>query len=40
MNIIFPMAGMGTRLSKHGYKDPKPLIKILDKMLLNQTAVI
>ena len=34
MNIIFPMAGLGTRLSKSGYKDPKPLVKILDKMLI------
>jgi len=34
MNILFPMAGLGTRLSKSGYKSPKPLVKILDKMLI------
>ena len=34
MNIIFPMAGLGTRLSKSGYTDPKPLVKILDKTLI------
>ena len=33
MNIVFPMAGLGTRLSKSGHKSPKPLVKILDKTL-------
>lgn len=28
------MAGLGTRLSKSGYKTPKPLVKILDKTLI------
>jgi len=34
MNILFPMAGLGTRLSKNVYKNPKPLVKILDKMII------
>lgn len=29
-----PMAGMGSRFAERGYKDPKPLIKILDKTIL------
>lgn len=28
MNIVIPMAGAGSRFSKEGYKDPKPLITI------------
>nr|WP_255536877.1 glycosyltransferase family 2 protein [Polynucleobacter sp. 86C-FISCH] len=28
MNIIVPMAGAGSRFSKAGYRDPKPLISI------------
>lgn len=30
INIVIPMAGAGSRFSKAGYKDPKPLIKIVD----------
>lgn len=29
LNIIIPMAGLGSRYSKVGYKVPKPLVKIL-----------
>lgn len=28
LNIVIPMAGAGSRFSKKGYKDPKPLIPI------------
>lgn len=28
LNIVIPMAGAGTRFSKSGYKDPKPLIPV------------
>lgn len=28
LNIVIPMAGAGSRFSKEGYKDPKPLIQI------------
>ena len=28
LNIVVPMAGAGSRFSKAGYKDPKPLIKV------------
>lgn len=34
MNIIIPLGGLGSRFSKIGYKDPKPLIKIYNKYLL------
>ena len=29
INIVIPMAGLGSRFSKAGYKDPKPLIPVL-----------
>lgn len=29
LNIVVPMAGHGSRFSKAGYKDPKPLIPVL-----------
>lgn len=28
LNIVIPMAGLGSRFSKVGYKDPKPLISV------------
>lgn len=31
IHLIMPMAGAGSRFSKDGYREPKPLIKILDK---------
>jgi NDP-sugar pyrophosphorylase family protein len=34
MKIIIPMAGMGTRFLEAGYKDPKPLIKVNGKMVI------
>jgi dTDP-glucose pyrophosphorylase len=34
MNIIIPLGGKGERFVKEGYKDPKPLIKVLDKEIL------
>ena len=34
MQIIVPAAGSGTRFAKLGYKDPKPLIKVLNKPLI------
>ena len=34
MNIIVPMAGLGVRFVQRGYKDPKPLIQINGKRIL------
>ena len=34
MNIIIPLGGKGIRFSKNGYKEPKPLIKIFDKYMI------
>ena len=27
MNILFPIAGLGTRFKKNGYMDPKQFVK-------------
>lgn len=34
MNIIIPLGGKGERFSKNGYTDPKPLIKIFNKCMI------
>jgi NDP-sugar pyrophosphorylase family protein len=34
MNIIIPMGGIGSRFSTHGYRLPKPLIKIASRPML------
>jgi len=34
MNIIIPLGGKGERFSKNGYKNPKPLISIFDKCMI------
>lgn len=34
LNIIIPMAGAGTRFFKNGITTPKPLIKVLEKTLI------
>ena len=34
MNILIPMAGLGTRFLNAGYKNPKPLIKFLNKTMI------
>jgi HAD superfamily hydrolase (TIGR01509 family) len=34
MNIIIPLGGKGVRFSKNGYKEPKPLIPIFDKCII------
>ena len=34
MNIVFPMAGLGSRFSSQGYDIPKPLIKVLGKTIV------
>lgn len=34
MKVIIPMAGMGDRFIQKGYKDPKPLIKVGDKRII------
>jgi NDP-sugar pyrophosphorylase family protein len=34
MNIIIPLGGKGERFSKNGYTLPKPLIRILDKTMI------
>jgi dTDP-glucose pyrophosphorylase len=34
LNIVIPMAGAGSRFSKAGYKDPKPLIPVFGKPMI------
>uniref|UniRef100_A0A6C0ARX2 CHK kinase-like domain-containing protein n=1 Tax=viral metagenome TaxID=1070528 RepID=A0A6C0ARX2_9ZZZZ len=34
MNIIIPLGGKGERFSKNGYKQPKPLIPIFEKCMI------
>jgi HAD superfamily hydrolase (TIGR01509 family) len=34
MNIIIPIGGKGERFSKQGYNEPKPLISIMDKLMI------
>jgi dTDP-glucose pyrophosphorylase len=34
LNIVIPMAGHGSRFSKAGYTDPKPLIPVLGKPMI------
>ncbi len=38
MNIIIPMAGLGSRFLKNGIETPKPLIKVDDKTLIEHSA--
>lgn len=33
-SLVVPMAGLGSRFQKEGYKDPKPLIKVDDKIMV------
>ena len=34
MKIVIPMAGTGNRFVERGYKDPKPLIKVDGKRII------
>ena len=34
MKVLIPMAGRGDRFVDKGYKDPKPLIKVNGKMII------
>ncbi|WP_456310196.1 glycosyltransferase family 2 protein [Serratia proteamaculans] len=34
INIVIPMAGRGSRFASAGYSDPKPLIKLADKRMI------
>lgn len=34
LNIVIPMAGRGSRFAKEGYIDPKPLIKLKNKRMI------
>jgi dTDP-glucose pyrophosphorylase len=38
INILIPMAGAGTRFSQAGYLDPKPLIKIKGKPMIQKVV--
>ena len=38
MNILIPMAGLGTRFTNEGIKTPKPLIKVNDKTLIEHSV--
>ena len=35
MNIIIPLGGKGERFSRNGYKEPKPLVPIFEKKMIN-----
>ena len=37
MNIVIPMAGLGSRFAKVGIQEPKPLIKVLGKTLIEHS---
>ena len=34
VNILIPMAGLGSRFANAGYQDPKPLINVLDEPMI------
>lgn len=34
LNVVIPMAGNGSRFAKAGYKDPKPLIRVFGKPMI------
>ncbi|WP_246579889.1 NTP transferase domain-containing protein [Candidatus Sodalis endolongispinus] len=34
LNIVIPMAGRGSRFSLAGFTDPKPLVKLNDKRMI------
>ncbi len=36
MNILIPMAGAGSRFKKAGYKNPKPLIDVDGKAMIER----
>lgn len=36
INIVIPMAGLGSRFSKEGYKKPKPFIDVLGKPMIER----
>ena len=38
INIIIPMAGLGSRFSKNGIKTPKPLIRVDGKTLIEHSV--
>ena len=38
MNIIIPMAGLGSRFAKVGISEPKPLIEVLGKTLIEHSV--
>jgi dTDP-glucose pyrophosphorylase len=38
MNLLIPMAGLGSRFSAAGYTDPKPLIKFLGKTMIEHVV--
>lgn len=38
LNIVVPMAGAGSRFAKAGYKDPKPLIPVCGKPMIERVV--
>lgn len=38
MNLLIPMAGLGSRFAEVGYSDPKPLIKFLGKTMIEHVV--
>lgn len=36
LNIVVPMAGLGSRFAKAGYKDPKPFIDVLGRPMITR----
>ena len=40
MKIIIPMSGIGARFQKAGYVDPKPLIQINNKTIIEHVITL
>ena len=38
INVVIPMAGAGSRFEKAGFKDPKPLINVGDKPMVQMAT--
>ena len=38
MNILIPMAGAGSRFLNEGFEEPKPLIKVNGKTLIEHSV--
>ena len=39
INIVIPMAGLGSRFSKAGYEKPKPFIDVNGKPMIHRESM-